>query len=831
MTFVIKKGSLYYESNEINYIAEHWIKESGLQLQLLENRKKRDGDSYHITIIPSKEMTKDILSQIDLNNLNSIPINLYDFGVGKIELLDNMVFYVVVYSMVFDQIRTQFNLGPKDFHITLGFKLNDIHDRPKNFNTITNQINKYNLELLNKIVKADELLDKIYINHLLDNLQYDISDINNQLMGSTLFGVSKLYQNNLGIISKISAILIDLKFFVGVYFKMKIMERTDKDNINSFLEQSLLDQAFFELDNQPEYRYKLKTKINDIIENKIVENYYKYIKNNDNSYTLTKISMPRNFSWINQKLCASSIPEKEVYLEIIKDAGITTIVSLLEEDLPTELTAKFDFDYNYYYVIDRKCPSIDQMTEICSKIDNADICLIHCIGGRGRTAVVLICYLIWKYKIDKNNAMNYISNRNTILDNIQLDFINEWWQYTLKNTIPTVKFPPFIMMVGFPASGKSTFSTSIANSVSKILRVNQDEIREKGKCEELVGKYTKNNSNYTTVILDRCNLKKDERKYWLDLAYNKKAWCIFFDIDIDLCKYRITRRKNHPTVKEGSGINILESVKNNLEHPDMAEGFDKIFTISSQDESNNLLEKWGIPLPEVEDNSDHIIKFPRTRHLINLGSATRDDLVLDKDQMKKFLDNELIIEEKIDGANMGFSLTKDSKVKCQNRSHFVTSEYSNQFKILDKWISKNSADLFTVLEPERHILFGEWLYMKHSIGYDKLADYFIVFDIFDSFENKFFSRSRLEETLANTNFKIIPLIAKKKFSSMDELLKLVKSKSSFYDGPIEGIYIRINNEKWLVDRAKIVSDGFTNQLGDRHWSKNIITLNKLNIDK
>ena len=73
--------------------------------------------------------------------------------------------------------------------------------------------------------------------------------------------------------------------------------------------------------------------------------------------------------------------------------------------------------------------------------------------------------------------------------------------------------------------------------------INQDEIRKKGKCEELFSSLTKTNN---TVILDRCNLSKDERKYWLELNLGKGAiWCLYFNATVEECKWRIKNRMNH----------------------------------------------------------------------------------------------------------------------------------------------------------------------------------------------------------------------------------------------------------------------------------------------
>ena len=42
------------------------------------------------------------------------------------------------------------------------------------------------------------------------------------------------------------------------------------------------------------------------------------------------------------------------------------------------------------------------------------------------------------------------------------------------------------------------------------------------------------------------------------------------------------------------------------------------------------------------------------------------------------------------------------------------------------------------------VLYGEWLYARHTVVYDKLPDWFLAFDVFDSRKGKFMCRSVVE---------------------------------------------------------------------------------------
>ena len=174
---------------------------------------------------------------------------------------------------------------------------------------------------------------------------------------------------------------------------------------------------------------------------------------------------------------------------------------------------------------------------------------------------------------------------------------------------------------------------------------------------------------------------------------------------------------------------------------------------------------------------DSLFKFPRTRHLFDAGGSgvSRDDLLMDASEEKRFYSTRqqqilVAVEEKVDGANLGISIGSDMKVYVQNRSHYVNSKTHRQFSALDSWLAEHSSSLYDVLEPGRHVLFGEWLYAKHSIHYKELPGYFLAFDIYDKKTNQFYSwreRNRLLES--STNIPTVRLVKETTFSGRDDV--------------------------------------------------------------
>lgn len=219
-------------------------------------------------------------------------------------------------------------------------------------------------------------------------------------------------------------------------------------------------------------------------------------------------------------------------------------------------------------------------------------------------------------------------------------------------------------------------------------------------------------------------------------------------------------------------------------------------------------------------------RFPHTPHLAWLGEGSpRDDKVLVSDEIEKFLSTPVLVEEKLDGANLGVSVGPDGGIRFQNRGNYLSSPFTGQFEKLRVWQTIHENSLFDVLN-ESLILFGEWCAARHSLDYRNLPDYFLGFDVYDKHKNIFWSAERRDALLSKIGLSAVPRIAQGKFN-LEELKKIVSGKSSIYrDGNIEGIIIRKESDDWLVQRTKLVRPDFTQAIQE-HWSKRGIEWNKI----
>jgi len=219
-----------------------------------------------------------------------------------------------------------------------------------------------------------------------------------------------------------------------------------------------------------------------------------------------------------------------------------------------------------------------------------------------------------------------------------------------------------------------------------------------------------------------------------------------------------------------------------------------------------------------------LIKFPSTPYLAVLeGASVRDDKILGPKERDQFLSHEVMVEEKVDGANLGISFADDGSLRLQNRGNFLEKPMTGQWKALPEWIGSRTNRLFDLL-TNRYILFGEWCYATHSVRYDRLPDWFIGFDIFDREESRFLCKSKRDELFTAVAIQAVPCLAKGAFS-LDEIIHLL-GLSRYGDIPAEGLYLRYDDGNWLGQRAKLVRPDFTQSI-EQHWSRSPLKKNRL----
>jgi hypothetical protein len=219
-------------------------------------------------------------------------------------------------------------------------------------------------------------------------------------------------------------------------------------------------------------------------------------------------------------------------------------------------------------------------------------------------------------------------------------------------------------------------------------------------------------------------------------------------------------------------------------------------------------------------------RFPHTPHLAWLGPGTpRDDKVLAAGEAAALLAGEVVVEEKLDGANLGVSLAKDGTLRFQNRGQYLHPPFAGQFQRLGRWIGANEHALGSHL-PAGLVVFGEWCAARHSVPYDRLPDWWVVFDVYDLSEQRFFSTARRDVLAAHLGLAVVRQVTRGHTTLMDLTGRLRAERSRYRAGPIEGFVIRKETSDWLLARAKLVHPEFVQGIGE-HWRRRRIEWNRL----
>jgi hypothetical protein len=248
-------------------------------------------------------------------------------------------------------------------------------------------------------------------------------------------------------------------------------------------------------------------------------------------------------------------------------------------------------------------------------------------------------------------------------------------------------------------------------------------------------------------------------------------------------------------------------------------------------------------------------KYPRTPHLEGSRRQPGDE-DLDVVPLSVLDDDQVVVEEKLDGANTALSFSAEGSLRLQSRGHLlVGGEPERQFDLLKAWAHAHREPLWTAL-GDRYIVYGEWLHAKHTIFYDALPHYFVEFDVLDRRRGEFLSTPARLALLAGLPVPSAPVLWTGRAPARDVLERLI-SRSRYQSdswaerldatlrergldvervraetdphGAMEGLYIKVEADGVVVRRAKLVRATFATSVLESasHWSSRPIVPNLL----
>ena len=251
-------------------------------------------------------------------------------------------------------------------------------------------------------------------------------------------------------------------------------------------------------------------------------------------------------------------------------------------------------------------------------------------------------------------------------------------------------------------------------------------------------------------------------------------------------------------------------------------------------------------------------KYPRTQHLegSRLQPGDEDGECV---PVASLAGRHVVIEEKLDGANAGISFDAEGRLWLQSRGHFLTGgPREKHFDLFKRWAATHASALQTVL-GHRFVLYGEWLYAKHTIFYDRLPHYFLEFDILDTVTGAFLGTVERHALLSGLPVASVPVLRAGPCRDLADLTSLIGP--SLYKSPtwreawtaaaldrgldpqqtsketdpsdlMEGLYVKMEEGGQVIGRYKFIRASFLTSVLDSgsHWLRRPILPNQLRPD-
>lgn len=213
-------------------------------------------------------------------------------------------------------------------------------------------------------------------------------------------------------------------------------------------------------------------------------------------------------------------------------------------------------------------------------------------------------------------------------------------------------------------------------------------------------------------------------------------------------------------------------------------------------------------MPEVRT------KYPRTRHLPWSPGATSDDKV-HEDVERWFAGREVVVTEKVDGENTTFYADGFCHARSLDSAHHPSRA----------WVKAVAAQVAAEL-PTGWRVCGENVYARHSIGYDELPSYFLVFGVYDD-QNRCLSWDATVEWATLLGLALVPVLYRGPWS--EPRIRAAWSGTSAFGQEGEGYVVRLaaafDYDTFETATAKYVREHHVQT--DTHWMQAEVVPNKL----
>ncbi|ERI09939.1 RNA ligase family protein [Aneurinibacillus aneurinilyticus] len=206
------------------------------------------------------------------------------------------------------------------------------------------------------------------------------------------------------------------------------------------------------------------------------------------------------------------------------------------------------------------------------------------------------------------------------------------------------------------------------------------------------------------------------------------------------------------------------------------------------------------------------VKYPRTFHLPWSRSYTHDDKVLK--HVQHFEGKEVVVTEKMDGENT-----------TMYRDYLHARSIDSKDHPSRHWI-KMFHSMLGVSIPEGWRLCGENMFAQHSIHYQDLPSYFLLFSVWNE-QNMCLAWDETAAWAKRHMIETVPVLYRGIWN--EEAIKSCYTRQSLYGGEQEGFVVRLADafhyDDFMHSAAKFVRKNHVQT--NEHWMNRPVVPNIL----
>lgn len=200
--------------------------------------------------------------------------------------------------------------------------------------------------------------------------------------------------------------------------------------------------------------------------------------------------------------------------------------------------------------------------------------------------------------------------------------------------------------------------------------------------------------------------------------------------------------------------------------------------------------------------------YPRIPYLWPPHDRSAGDRTLTTEEARAWLRQPVVVEEKLDGANVTV-WADDGRIHVAPRGGPGAMDRSRQLGRLRAWCAERDEILRPLLTPGL-VVYGEWLWLRHSVHYTRLPDWLVVLDVWDPHAGFLLPHER-DDCVRPLGLCVPPILFRGVLRDEATLAGLLGPSAFADEAPAEGVVCRTGQ-----DRCKVVADSFVRR-PDEQW--------------